>query len=304
MSLFATRLLAAAVFCTVFASAAHCSIITSFDFIDQFVATGAYTGVGQYDVINGHTGLVTGEAGFTGDGLHDFTVSVSTFGVGRFGGVTYNASDGWTTSGLRSSLSANRSVAMNNPGQKWSQQIEILFNVNSLTVEAQDVVDFSISSANSRGNLWESTIVQYLDVAGNPFSPIPTIGSFGSHTVINGQNGVGTAQADSTGTVVGVGTDSVSEGADGANNATSAFDTPAKLGISDLTLIGGVRFIHLMEDVRGINNGNSSFTATINNLQLSNFEANAVPEPSAIAFLGGIGFLAIFVRRRQNSKSA
>ena len=224
--------------------------------------------------------------------------------VGSFGGVAYSASDGTTTTGLLSSLSVDGSVAANNPGQKWSQQIEILFNVNSLTVEAQDVVDFSISSANSRGNLWESTIVQYLDVAGNPFSPIPTIGSFGSHTVINGQNGVGTAQADSTGTVVGVGTDSVSEGADGANNATSAFDTPAKLGISDLTLIGGVRFIHLMEDVRGVNNGNSSFTATINTLQLSNFEANAVPEPSAIAFLGGIGFLAIFVRRRQNSRSA
>jgi len=283
---------------------AKSGIISSYDFIDSFVADGNYVGPGQYDVINGQTGLVFGNAGFFADGRNDFTVSVTTSGLGAVGGVTYNAATESSGVGLKSGLSATGGVSSNNPGHKWSQQIDVLFDISSLRVEARDVADFSVSSANTAAILWESTIVQYLDIAGNPFSPVPTNSSYLNHSVTNGPNGIGTAQADSTGTVSNVGTDSVSSGSTGGNNSTSAFDTPAKLGITNaITLIGGVRFIHLIEDVRGINNGNSSLTATINNLRLSNFEASAVPEPSAIAFLGCV-FGCCYVARRRSEAGA
>ncbi|MGB4712063.1 MAG: hypothetical protein WBH28_26630 [Fuerstiella sp.] len=305
----ATRVLAYVIFATCAVSSADSAIISSFDFIDDFVRTGGYSGPGDYDVINGQTGLFFGNAGFVADGRSDFTVSVSTFGGGVSGGVSYTAANAVSGVGLQSVLAASGSVGVNNPGHKWSQQIDVLFNPNSLTVEAQDVSDFSISSGNTAAILWETAFVQYLDINGNPFSAIPLIGPYLSHTSINGQNGIGTAQADSTGTVDNVGMDSVVSGTSGSRDSSAAFNaafnTPAKLGItSGTTLIGGVRFTHLLEDVRGINNSGSTLTATMNDLQLSNFEVAAVPEPSSFAYLGCVVLIAFRTKRNRVGDSS
>ena len=230
-------------------------------------------------------------------------------GGGVSGGVSYTAANAVSGVGLQSVLAASGSVGVNNPGHKWSQQIDVLFNPNSLTVEAQDVSDFSISSGNTAAILWETAFVQYLDINGNPFSAIPLIGPYLSHTSINGQNGIGTAQADSTGTVDNVGMDSVVSGTSGSRDSSAAFNaafnTPAKLGItSGTTLIGGVRFTHLLEDVRGINNSGSTLTATMNDLQLSNFEVAAVPEPSSFAYLGCVVLIAFRTKRNRVGDSS
>ena len=58
----ATLVLAYVILATCAVSSADSAIISSFDFIDDFVRTGGYSGPGDYDVINGQTGLFFGNA--------------------------------------------------------------------------------------------------------------------------------------------------------------------------------------------------------------------------------------------------
>ena len=110
--------------------------------------------------------------------------------------------------------------------------------------------------------------------------------------------GIGTSVAGTAGSVIDVGTDLVASGLSGPDNNLSS--SGLGLGIPTGTRLGGVRITHNIEDVRGVNNGDTVFTNTINDFDLVNFEASAVPEPSSCVALIGLG-LACFSRRKRQA---
>ncbi len=278
----------------------HAAVLASYNIISQAFRSGLtpsspWTGSGQYDIFNATTGLAFGDVGFVGDGQNDIQVDVTTFGTGTVNGVNYSASFApTTTTGLVSTLAATGSSATDNNGHRWGNIVDIKF-LPGVAVTTSTISGFSWSSGNTSGTAWEVSQLGYLDAAYNLIgTPPPTIPAYLSNTSpINGQIG-NSFVADSTGTVIGVGTSTAGIGTSGSyNNLPSSFDTPLELGIAAGTSIGGVRFVHFVEDTRGTSNGNSSITSTINNLSLSNVTLSTAPEPSrAVLMLLGLGFLA------------
>jgi MprA protease rhombosortase-interaction domain-containing protein len=267
-------------------------VIASYDVIDQQFnsANNGYTSPGRYDLFNGLTGTATP------DGVDDVEVVVTSTGFTPSGGVTYTGSvDDSTTTGLVSSISSAGAPSINNNGHRSINTIDIRF-LSSMTVTAENIADYSFSSGNTAGITWETAYLQYLDLNYQPIGATPVISSYLTHTPINGQFG-NSYVADSKGTVLNVGTSAVSSGSSGNNdNTPTTLDTPVELGISPLTRIGGVRFVHMVEDTRGTTNGASGFTATINDLELRNF--TVLPEPTT-AVLWAMGGLIGFCRRRK-----
>jgi hypothetical protein len=270
------------------------AVIASYDIIDDaFNSTsGLYTGPGFYDLFNATNGTTTG------DGQNDIQVIVSPFGAGNVAGVTYTSTvAASTTTGLVSSVSVSGASASNNNGHRLGVMIDICF-LNGMTVLASNITDYSFSSGNSSGITWEVSQLMYLDAGYDVIGAVPVINPYLSHTPINGIS-ANSAVADGLGSVTGVGTSDVTAGSDGSNDSLlSSYDTPVELGISGSTLIGGVRFIYFLEDVRGTTDSSSNLTNTINDLQLTNFTVVTVPEPSrAVLFLGALGWIALRRRR-------
>jgi len=269
----------------------------SFDLVDDFfnASSGGFTGAGAYDIFSFGPG-----GGSVGpDGTTDIVLTVATTGETTNDGnnVSWTALTDTTTTGLRSTIDpsfvSGGGVTANNSGYRVSQTIQIDFV--GIDVTAADITDFGWSSGNTAGVAWETSVLQYLDANGNPFSPAPTNSLFLSHAPINMQSGIGTFVADDTGSVTQVGTDLVVSGSSGSNNGLST--TPTGLGLSPSTIIGGVRFIHNLEDVRGINNGDTIFTATINDLDLEGFSVS-IPEPGSFGVIALASLVGIGRRRR------
>lgn len=257
----------------------------SYDIVDDFLKT-AYTGAGSYDS--------------NGDGFNDITISITQSNMGPDGNnVIWAGTDDTTTTGLRStidpSFDASGGVTSDNSGWTACQTITIMFN-GFMEVEAQDITDFGWSSGNTAGIGWETSVLQYLDVNGVPFSTAPTIGAYLSHTATDGYAGTGTFVGDNLGTVTMVGTNQSASGSSGPNNGVST--DPVSSGIAPTTLIGGVTFTHCVQDVRGTNNGDTSFTATINDLDIEG--ACWVPEPGSVSLLS-VGLLSLLGLRRRRS---
>ena len=288
-----------------FAGPTHGAVLASYNIIGRAFKAGLtpaspWTGPGQYDIFNANSGLGFGDIGFVGDGQNDIEIDVTTFGTGLGNGVAYSASFGpTTTTGLVSTLAATGAAATNNNGHRWGNIVDIKF-LPGVEVRTSTITGFTWSSGNTSGVGWEVSQLGYLDASFNPIGTPPTIPDYlANSSPVNGQSG-NWFVADSTGTVTGVGTGSSALGTSGSNNNyPAAFDTPAELGITSGTVIGGVRFVHFIEDTRGTANGNSSITSTINNLALSNVTLSIVPEPSrSLLTLVGLG-LVMFRRRRR-----
>lgn len=264
----------------------------SFDLVDDLIKSGGtYTGPGLYDFFTANeTGGSLGA-----DGVADIRISVMTLGVTADDGnnVAWSTSTDTTTTGLRSTINpsfvSGGGVTSNNSGYRVSQVIQIDF-IGGMYVEAQDITDFGWSSGNTSGIAWETAALQYLDANGNSFSALPTLNPYLTHTPVDGQpiGTTGVFVADSTGTVQNVGTDDTDPGSNGANNGVST--SAVGLGIGALTRIGGVRFTHLLEDVRGVNNGDTIFTATINDLNVENFTVTPEPTPGMLFGVALAGF--------------
>ncbi|BAM05292.1 PEP-CTERM sorting domain-containing protein [Phycisphaera mikurensis] len=277
--------------------AASAAVVPAFDLVDDFLKVGGnYNGPGLYDVFDAATGLAVA------DGVADIAVSVTATGLTADDGnnVSWVATTGTSGTGLVSTIDpsfvSGGGVLANNGGHRVTQTIQIDFL--TLLVEASDVTDLSWSSGNSAGVVWEHSVMEFLDAGGNPFSPTPAIGSYATHTPVEGSASAGNYVADGLGSVTAVGTDLTVPGSNGSMDAITGSepDTPAATGVAPATtLIGGIRFTHGVEDVRGVDNGDTVFTNTINDLDLVDFEV--VPEPAS-ALLLATGALLILTGRR------
>ena len=184
----------------------------------------------------------------------------------------------------------------NNPGTRLVA-IVTLELASHLTVLAEDF-EIDVSSLNTAGIGWENSTLEFLDVAGNPFSPIGAPAPYLSHTAIDGGGTTGNYHADSLGTVDGVGTANTSSGSSGANNnltgAPGGDLDGVEAGIAAGTQIGGIRMTTYLDDVRGTGNSNTGFTATLTEVNIS---GDIVPEPGVVV-LCLIGLGVVCFRRR------
>ena len=169
----------------------------------------------------------------------------------------------------------------NNPGMVNTNTLKLLFSSNLVVRDAS----FSFSSINTAGVAWEHTVIQFLDVNGVPFSPITgpawTLGIPSSYLTaaatggFSGNAGVGNFVAASTATNTGVGTNTVASGANGPNDLLTL--TYANTGLPANTIIGGIQWTTYLEDVRGISNTNSNFTASLFDFTLSGTVNTVLP---------------------------
>ena len=264
------------------------STVSSFDFVDDFLSPSPGS---LQTVSNGDTfDVVDSASGGAGtDGVDDFRISWSATGLGDDGNnVTWDAVIDINGTGLRSTINpafvGSGGVSTNNSGHVATQTIQIDF-LSGVLIEADNIDDLGWSSGNTAGTVYESSVIQYLDITGNPFSAFP---SFDFDNPLNGPSGDGTLVASDAGSVTQVGTDLTVAGSNGSNNSLSTSFGADLLGISSGTVLGGVRITQIIEDTRGINNGDTIFTNTINDFDLVNFQAiSAIPEPSsALALVG------------------
>ena len=272
--------------------------VSSFDFVDDFLSPDpgtllTVTNGETFDALDGNTGMLGA------DGINDFRISWSTTGLGDDGNnVDWASTVNINDTGIRSTINPTfingGGVTINDFGHLVTQTIQIDF-LSGVIIEADDVTDFGWSSGNTAGIVYESSVVEYLDVNGNPFSTFPT---FDYDSPLDGTTGTGTSVAGTAGSVIDVGTDLSAEGVNGPDDNLST--SGIGLGIPAGTVLGGVRITHRIEDVRGVNNGDTVFTNTINDFDLVNFEASAIPEPSSCLALVGLG-LACFSRRKRRA---
>lgn len=304
---------------------ANLNINASFiiDIVDDGLKSGGtdpYNGTSgtSYDIVNGHwwDGYSAGQ-----DGENDVTVSVNQVGFGANvnpnsdetgNSTTYTGAVDVNTTGVRvrSRISSTSGVESNNNGITAANTVanDSYRLITTVDISLADhiiigsLADFSASSANTSvasSIVWEFSYVQLLDRNGNPFDTFThnNIPDYLSH-VGNEINGHPTGNpttfiGDDTGTVVGVGTDDVTGGASGPLNALE------KLDDSDIafdpSLIGGFRFVTVIEDTRGITDTSFNYTATINDLDVV-----LVPEPSIFLYILSSIIFLIIRRKRCN----
>jgi hypothetical protein len=244
-----------------------------------------------YDVINN----VTGASG--ADGTQDITVSATASATG-VSGTTNNPKVEWqTTSAGRftSTRGFTKSVSANNPGTLQSTETKVLFD-SSLNITD---LKATFSSLNTAGILWEYSVLGFLDPSGNPFTAAPVVGPYESTTSFTGTSSpsLGWYVAADKGTVSGVGTDVVTAGTPGSadgNNFALTYDL-ARLAAN--TQVGGLIWTTYTQDTRGITNGSSNFTASLNDMTFTN--TDAVPTPALLP-----GLVAVVAGARRRWKAA
>jgi uncharacterized protein YhjY with autotransporter beta-barrel domain len=236
-------------------------------YLNGVSGTTVSTGPIGFNVLNDTTGAKL--AALNGD-VDDLLISFSST-LPNAGSVTPASWFEWVSTssgGFRANHSFSRSVDSNNPGSVISNTFTLQF------ADHLSVTDFTfdVTSMNTAGTAWEGTIFEFLDASGNPFSAAPSLGAYLAHTEINpdpgqvtGNPSLGVYVLDSKGTVQNVGSNLVSTGNSGDNEN---FTITGDLGFSDVglplgTRIGGIRFTTFLQDVRGVNNGNTIFTSTI-----------------------------------------
>lgn len=247
-------------------------------------SSGSFSGSQSYNVLDDQDG--TKLSTLNGD-LDDITIAVATSGLGSFDYRTNS------TGSFRLNQGFNTRPAFNNSGNRIVNQLTLTFG-SHLTVTD---FAFDVSSVNSSGLAWEISIFQLLDSTGNVFSSSPTINPYLTHTEINGMSGLGNYVMDSKATVNGVGTDSTTGGSSNPDEnftPTGDFDY-STFGLAPGTVISGIRMTSILEDTRGINNGNTNFSSSLVDFT---FEGEIIPEPSSTSLLM-LGSIATLLRRRR-----
>ncbi len=176
-----------------------------------------------------------------------------------------------------------------NPGLRFSSTQRVTFGSHLLITDALA----SFTSLNTAGTAWEFSMIAFLKPDGSYFSAMPTVAAFNSHTSVNGSPSLGWWLSDSKGTTRNVGTGLTGAGTSGPFNDLDL--SPMMTGIAANTLIGGLEFIHVVEEVRGPSNTNTSFTASFRSLQVT---GQPVPEPGTLAAIG-FGVAAMLRRRKK-----
>ncbi len=302
-------------------SLATAQITWSGDIIDEFIETDGASSVGaqnlapgttvEFDVLS-YVTSGTGQDGQNDLGLTFVGITTSGFGDLANDGNNVDWSDTTMTTdgtGVRTTIDpdwvSRRGVNANNSGNKVTAIWELRF-LDGITVAASNIDQLRMTSNNTAGIAWETTTVEYLDSDGNPFSNAPTnISDYLNYMPINGggggQTGLGTFVSDDTTSIAsGVGTNLVvaagSNPSDDTISNSDGYNNPTDLGLAS-EQIGGIRIMHMVEDVRGTQNGDTTFTTAINDLEVSNIIISA-PEPSTFA-LSLFGLAAWTTRRRQ-----
>lgn len=181
----------------------------------------------------------------------------------------------------------------NNPGTNISAGLKIEFG-SQFTVTNISAV---FTSLNTAGIAWEASIIGLLQPDGSFFSTQPTIDPYLTHTVINGNAGLGWFVADSKSTTNNVGNTPTASGTSGSNDNKTL--TYTDFGLASGTQIGGIFWLTQLQDVRGTTNGNTSFTASLSELTID--IVVAVPEPTGVAGLLSVLAIGLVRYRRRGA---
>lgn len=152
----------------------------------------------------------------------------------------------------------------NNPGSRHFYELEVRFAEHLEMTEL--LLDFS--SLNTSGIAWEFSSIVLLDQDGDPFSPLPDIGSYLDYEP--GETGnvdPGVYLLALTGTVQDVGDDQTSSGTSNPP-ADAIVLSEADFGVAG-QVIGGFIWRTTLEDVRGVENGSTTFTSSLRQMTLS-----------------------------------
>jgi hypothetical protein len=165
----------------------------------------------------------------------------------------------------------NKAVQQNNSGSLVSTTAKLLFT------EVWQITDLQakFTSLNTAGTLWEYSVLGFLKPDGSMFSPMPMIGAYGQASGLSGSPSVGWYVAANKGTLQDVGTNKTSGGLTGPADKLTL--TYALAGLAPGTAIGGLVWSSYLEDVRGVDNGTSSFTASWTEFMISGSSRSAFP---------------------------
>jgi hypothetical protein len=176
----------------------------------------------------------------------------------------------------------NKSVQANNPGSLVSTTARLLFSEDWQITDLQA----KFTSLNTAGTLWEYAVLGFLKPDGTMFSQMPTIGAYGQASGLTGSPSLGWYVAANRGTLQGAGSDKTSAGTTGPADKLTL--TYALAGLAPETAVGGLVWMSYLEDVRGMDNGTSSFTATWTEFMISGSSRSIAPSGSN-GFVGDLG---------------
>jgi hypothetical protein len=249
-----------------------------------------------YNTINDGTGVTWAPADTVpGSDLWDIKVTYS-FGATTPGPTSTNRLSidyGTANAGqLTSTRQFNDAATSTNSGTRYFSKMRMEFspryNVTDLTAR--------FNSLNTAGVTWEFSTAAYLDTSGAYYSTAPTLDPYLTFNATNagglqGRVSEGWWYAASTGTVTGVGAGSTSSGSGGTYDAMNGAGSELKVAgatgnrafTSAPAQIGGMEFTSYLEDVRGIGQGSSGFTASWT--QFSFTTSAVIPEPNSALYL-------------------
>jgi hypothetical protein len=149
-----------------------------------------------------------------------------------------------------------KSVAINNPGTLVSTTVKLMFAAD------WEITDFvaDFTSLNTGSALWEYATLGFLKPDGTMFSAAPTIAAYNNATSLTGSPSIGWYVAAAKETVQGVGTAKTISGGNGPRDNLKL--TYGLAGLNPGTAIGGLVWTSYLADVRGVENNNSSLTAS------------------------------------------
>ncbi|NJM45558.1 MAG: hypothetical protein HC860_04750 [Alkalinema sp. RU_4_3] len=238
-------------------------------------ATTVLSGSSSYNLLNDQTGAKLVADNEDGD---DFTIDYSDSDPAALSSSgTPNLK--LTGKTIVSNRGFNKSVQQNNPGSLVSTTATLLFS------EEWQITDLQakFTSLNTSGTLWEYAVLGFLKPDGSMFSQMPVVGAYGQASGLSGSPTVGWYVAANKGTLQGVGTNKTSSGLTGPADKLTL--TYALAGLAPGTAVGGLVWSSYLEDVRGVENGTSSFTASWTEFMISG-------ERRSIAPSGNNGFVA------------
>jgi hypothetical protein len=228
-------------------------------------ATTALSGLQSYNLLNDQTGAKLAVDNGDGD---DFTIDYSSSNAAALSSSgTPNLK--LTGKTIVSNRGFNKAVQQNNPGSLVSTTAKLLFSEDWQITDLQA----KFTSLNTSGTLWEYAVLGFLQPDGSMFSPMPVVGAYGQASGLTGSPSVGWYVAGNKGTLQGVGTNKTSGVLNGPADKLTL--TYALAGLAPGTAIGGLVWSSYLEDVRGVDNGTSSFTASWTEFMISGSSRSA-----------------------------